>query len=176
MAQLRQSRTISIASCSRTAYLSMIGLFLGYLAEESRLLRAETAAIAGMLGRVRADAGATRVLTDIAAEVRVALQRQEPAAGGRESIDRSRVPLGLDHRVERGAGDDAGRFPRRRRASLPVRLAERDARDLSRKLWRRAEPARRTASPGSIRTAGARDVQRSAAARRRSSRRIPIGA
>jgi signal transduction histidine kinase len=53
----------------RTAYLSMIGLFLGYLAEESRLLRSETVAIAGILGRVRADAGATRVLTAIAAEV-----------------------------------------------------------------------------------------------------------
>ena len=53
----------------RAAYLSMIGLILGYLAEESRLLRAETAAIAGMLGHVRADLSATRVLTDIAAEV-----------------------------------------------------------------------------------------------------------
>jgi signal transduction histidine kinase len=54
----------------RTAYLSMIGLFLGYLAEEARLLRTETAAIAGMLGRVRGDA-ATRVLTEIAADVQV---------------------------------------------------------------------------------------------------------
>jgi signal transduction histidine kinase len=53
----------------RTAYLSMIGLCLGYFAEESRLLRSETVAIAGILGRVRADAGATRVLTAIAAEV-----------------------------------------------------------------------------------------------------------
>ena len=53
----------------RGAYLSMIGLFLGYLAEESRLLRSETVAIAGILGRVRADAGAIRVLTAIAAEV-----------------------------------------------------------------------------------------------------------
>jgi hypothetical protein len=54
----------------RTGYLSMIGFFLGYLAEEARLLRTETAAIAGMLGRVRGDAGATRVLTDIAADTR----------------------------------------------------------------------------------------------------------
>jgi signal transduction histidine kinase len=53
----------------RAAYLSMVGLFLGYLAEESRLLRSETVAIAGILGRVRADAGAIRVLTAIAAEV-----------------------------------------------------------------------------------------------------------
>ncbi len=53
----------------RAAYFSMIGLILGYLAEESRLLRAETAAIAGLLGHVRADLNATRVLTDIAADV-----------------------------------------------------------------------------------------------------------
>src|SRR5262245_10152035 len=54
----------------RTAYLSMIGLFLGYLAEEGRLLRAETAATAGVLGRIRVDHGAIRVLTAMAAEVR----------------------------------------------------------------------------------------------------------
>ncbi len=111
----------------RAAYLSMIGLFLGYLAEESRLLRSETVAIAGILGRVRADAGATRVLTAIAAEVESLFNAKKPAAGRRESIDRSGVPLGFDHRVADGAGDDAGRCPRRRRASLPVRIAERDA-------------------------------------------------
>ncbi len=54
----------------RTGYLSMIGLFLGYLAEEARLLRTETAAIAEMLGRVRGDAGATRVLTEIAGDAK----------------------------------------------------------------------------------------------------------
>ncbi|MGH9385242.1 MAG: sensor histidine kinase [Vicinamibacterales bacterium] len=53
----------------RAAYLSMIGLFLGYLADEGRVVRAETAAIAGMLGRVRAEAGAMRVMTDIASEL-----------------------------------------------------------------------------------------------------------
>lgn len=54
----------------RVAYLSMIGLFLAYLAEQGRLLRAETAAIAGMLGRVRGDAGAMRVLTAMGSEVK----------------------------------------------------------------------------------------------------------
>lgn len=54
----------------RCAYLSMIGLFLGYLAEEGRLLRSETTAIAGILGRIRADIGATRVLTAIGSEMK----------------------------------------------------------------------------------------------------------
>src|SRR5262245_7938041 len=37
----------------RTAYLAMIGLLLGYLAEEARLLRAESGAIASLLGKIR---------------------------------------------------------------------------------------------------------------------------
>lgn len=46
----------------RAAYLAMMGLLLGYLAEEIRLLRAEGAAIVSLLGRIRVDAGLTRAL------------------------------------------------------------------------------------------------------------------
>jgi len=46
----------------RTSYLVMMGLLLGYLAEASRLLRAETAAIATLLGKIRVDVNVTRAL------------------------------------------------------------------------------------------------------------------
>jgi hypothetical protein len=44
----------------RTAYLAMIGLLLGYLADEGRLLRAETAAVVRLLSKVRMDVNVTR--------------------------------------------------------------------------------------------------------------------
>lgn len=53
----------------RIAYLTMIGLLLGYLAEEGRLLRAEAAAVARLLGRIRVDAGLTRAAVTAAMEV-----------------------------------------------------------------------------------------------------------
>ena len=53
---------------ARTAYLVMMGLVLGYLAEESHLLRAETAAVARLLGKIRVDVSVTRALTMVANE------------------------------------------------------------------------------------------------------------
>jgi signal transduction histidine kinase len=53
----------------RVAYLAMIGLLLGYLAEEGRLLRAEAAAVTKLLSRVRADSGLARATTAVAKEV-----------------------------------------------------------------------------------------------------------
>jgi len=47
----------------RGAYLAMMGLFLGSVAEEGRLLRAEAAAVATLLAKIRVNAGATRALT-----------------------------------------------------------------------------------------------------------------
>lgn len=44
----------------RVAYLTMMGLVLGYLAEETRLLRAEAWTLAWLLGRIRVDAGVAR--------------------------------------------------------------------------------------------------------------------
>ncbi|HEX5069280.1 MAG TPA: histidine kinase [Vicinamibacterales bacterium] len=52
----------------RTAYLVMMGLLLGYLAETGRLLRAEGAAIVHLLRRVRVDLSVTRALTTVANE------------------------------------------------------------------------------------------------------------
>src|SRR4029079_1859436 len=40
----------------RTAYLAMMGLFLGSVAEEGRLLRAEAAAVATLLAKIRVNA------------------------------------------------------------------------------------------------------------------------
>ena len=53
----------------RAAYLALMGLLLGYLAEESRLLRAETGAIVGLVGKIRVDAGLTRALEVVSREV-----------------------------------------------------------------------------------------------------------
>ncbi|MEO6221628.1 MAG: histidine kinase [Vicinamibacterales bacterium] len=52
----------------RTAYLVMMGLLLGYLADEGRLMRAETAAVVRLLGKVRMDVSVTRALTTVANE------------------------------------------------------------------------------------------------------------
>jgi len=49
----------------RAAYLAMMGLLLGYLAEEGRLQRAEGAAIVAVLGKIRVDAGVTRTLNAV---------------------------------------------------------------------------------------------------------------
>ncbi len=52
----------------RTAYLVMMGLLLGYLAEAGRLLRAESAAVVHLLGKIRADVNVTRSLKTVADE------------------------------------------------------------------------------------------------------------
>lgn len=52
----------------RTAYLAMMGLLLGYLADEGRLLRAETAAVVRLLSKVRMDVNVTRALTTVGNE------------------------------------------------------------------------------------------------------------
>ncbi len=53
---------------ARVAYLVMMGLVLGYLAEESRLLRAEAAAVVKLLGKIRVDVNVTRALTTVGHE------------------------------------------------------------------------------------------------------------
>jgi signal transduction histidine kinase len=52
----------------RTAYLVMMGLLLGYLAEEGRQLRAETAAVVQLLSKARVDLNVTRALATVANE------------------------------------------------------------------------------------------------------------
>jgi signal transduction histidine kinase len=53
----------------RATYLAMMGLLLGYLAEEARLLRAETVAIVTLLGKIKVDGGLTRTLSVVAHEM-----------------------------------------------------------------------------------------------------------
>lgn len=53
---------------ARLAYLAAMGILLGYIAEETQSLRAESSAIVGLLGQVRIDAGLTRMLDVLAAE------------------------------------------------------------------------------------------------------------
>ncbi len=53
----------------RATYLAMMGLLLGYLAEETRLLRAETTAIVTLLGKIRLDAGMTQTLGTVTHEM-----------------------------------------------------------------------------------------------------------
>ena len=52
-----------------SAYLLVMGLLLGYLAEQQKRLRAERAVIARVLGRVRVEAGLTGTLQDILHEL-----------------------------------------------------------------------------------------------------------
>ncbi|MBZ5599906.1 MAG: hypothetical protein LAN83_16460 [Acidobacteriia bacterium] len=53
----------------RSAYLLVMGLLLGYLAEQQKQLRAEKAVVARILGRARVEAGLTGTLQDIVSEL-----------------------------------------------------------------------------------------------------------
>lgn len=53
----------------RSAYLLVLGLLLGYLAEQQKQLRAEKAVVARILGRARVEAGLTGTLQDIVSEL-----------------------------------------------------------------------------------------------------------
>ena len=53
----------------RSIYLLVMGLLLGYLAEQQKQLRAEKAVIARTLGRARVEAGLTGTLQEIASEL-----------------------------------------------------------------------------------------------------------
>jgi signal transduction histidine kinase len=52
----------------RAAYLVMMGVLLGYMADAGRQLRSETAAVVRVLGKVRVDLNITRALTTVANE------------------------------------------------------------------------------------------------------------
>ena len=53
----------------RSMYLLVMGLLLGYLAEQQKQLRAEKAVIAGVLGKARVEAGLTGTLHEIVGEM-----------------------------------------------------------------------------------------------------------
>lgn len=52
----------------RLAYIGVLGVLLGYLAEEGKLIRAESAAVVGLLAKIRADVNVSRVLTIVGKE------------------------------------------------------------------------------------------------------------
>src|SRR5208282_4612309 len=52
-----------------SVYLLVMGLLLGYLAQQQKHLRAEKAAVTRMLSKVRVDAGLTGTLQQISQEV-----------------------------------------------------------------------------------------------------------
>lgn len=52
----------------RVSYVTMMGLLLSYLAEAGRILRAESAAVVNLLGKVRGDVNVTRSLKAVADE------------------------------------------------------------------------------------------------------------
>src|SRR5438445_12209529 len=53
----------------RSMYLLVMGLLLGYLAEQQKQLRAEKAVIARILGKARVESGLTGTLQEIVGEL-----------------------------------------------------------------------------------------------------------
>ncbi len=64
-----------------SVYLLVMGLLLGYLAEQQKHLRAEKAVVTRMLSKVRVDAGLTGTLQQISREI-VSMYGAASAAGG----------------------------------------------------------------------------------------------
>jgi signal transduction histidine kinase len=78
----------------RSVYLVVMGLLLGYLAEQQKKLRAEKDVAARMLGLVRMDAGLAGTLSQIVGEVLKLYRCQRALIASRESGN-PRVSLGM---------------------------------------------------------------------------------
>lgn len=76
-----------------SAYLLVMGLLLGYLAEQQKRLRAERAIIARVLGRVRVDAGLTGTLQAILGEL-LAMYQAPRALIASQETNKYRVFVG----------------------------------------------------------------------------------
>lgn len=74
----------------RSVYLVVIGLLLGYLAEQQKQLRAEKAIIARTLGRARVDAGVTGTLQDVCREL-LSIYRARQVFMASQEVDSHRV-------------------------------------------------------------------------------------
>ena len=74
----------------RSIYLLVLGLLLGYLAEQQKQLRAEKVVVARTLGRARVDAGVSGTLQDIAGELLAMYGAKHLVIASRE-IDSHRV-------------------------------------------------------------------------------------
>ena len=76
----------------RSIYLLVMGLLLGYLAEQQKQLRAEKAVIARILGRARVESGLTGTLQEIAGEL-LAMYGAKSAVLGSQEANNYRVFL-----------------------------------------------------------------------------------
>jgi len=74
----------------RSVYLVVLGLLLGYLAEQQKQLRAEKAIIARTLGRARVDAGVTGTLQDVCREL-LSIYRARHVFMASQEVDSHRV-------------------------------------------------------------------------------------
>lgn len=83
----------------RSTYLLVMGLLLGYLAEQQKQLRAEKAVIARILGRARVEAGLTGTLQDIVSEMLAMYGAKRALLASQESNS---------HRIFVGEVDTAG--------------------------------------------------------------------
>jgi signal transduction histidine kinase len=82
-------------------YLVVMGILLGYLAEQQKQLRAERAVMARVLGRVRVEDGLSRTLQDILAELLVLYGARQALIASQES-DHYRVFVGTVEASENG--------------------------------------------------------------------------
>ncbi|HXY15318.1 MAG TPA: histidine kinase [Terriglobales bacterium] len=74
----------------RSVYLVVLGLLLGYLAEQQKQLRAEKAIIARTLGRARVDAGVSGTLQDVCKEL-LSIYRARHVLMASQEVDSHRV-------------------------------------------------------------------------------------
>lgn len=86
-----------------SAYLLVMGLLLGYLAEQQKRLRAERAIIARVLGRARVEAGLTGTLQAILGELLTVFGSQRALMASQET-NKYRVFIGDLQAVEDGLG------------------------------------------------------------------------
>jgi signal transduction histidine kinase len=85
-------------------YLVVMGILLGYLAEQQKQLRSERAVIARVLGRVRVEAGLSRTLQDILAELLGLYGARQAVIASQES-DHLRVFVGSVQALESGPSE-----------------------------------------------------------------------
>jgi signal transduction histidine kinase len=86
-----------------SAYLLVMGLLLGYLAEQQKRLRAERAVIARVLGRARVEAGLTGTLQDILGEL-LTMYGAHRALMASQETNKYRVFVGDLQAVKAGLG------------------------------------------------------------------------
>ena len=87
-----------------SAYLLVMGLLLGYLAEQQKQLRAERAVITRVLGRVRVDEGLSGTLREILGELMTVYGARQALIASQET-NSYRVFLGQVQATDSGASD-----------------------------------------------------------------------